>query len=365
MSMKERVSIITVTYNVADTIEQTINSVINQSYDDIEYIVVDGMSTDGTWEKICKYKEKINILLHEKDKGLYDAMNKGIARATGDIIGIVNGDDWYERDAIENVVKNMQDNGDILYARMNIIDSDGNIQMISKPDKIENIWYRMIPHPTVFVRKKVYDTYGAFKLDYPIVADYEMIFRFYLAGVKFKYIDQVITNFRRGGLTTKKSIACAREVREISMMYLEKCPEKERCLQNINNNYNRAMISAACEQNNEYFKGMLDLLFHGKTDNILIFGAGVWGRKCAEKLRQCNIVCQYFIDNSPKKQAAEIDGIKVIAPERLGDMECNIIIALADGYDEISEQLNNIHNPRLQWIRLFDLYDENQGDKDS
>ena len=125
------------------------------------------------------------------------------------------------------------------------------------------------------------------------------------------------------------------------------------------------MISAACEQNNEYFKGMLDLLLHGKTDNILIFGAGVWGRKCAEKLRQCNIVCQYFIDNSPKKQAAEIDGIKVIAPERLGDMECNIIIALADGYDEISEQLNNIHNPRLQWIRLFDLYDENQGDKDS
>lgn len=353
-----KVSIITVTYNAVNTIEQTINSVLNQIYDNIEYIIVDGMSTDGTWEKICKYKDRISVLVHEKDKGLYDAMNKGIAQATGDIIGIVNGDDWYERDALVNVVSNFQDDTDILYARMNIIGYDGTVQMISSPDKIDDIWYCMIPHPTVFVRKRIYDKYGTFDLNYPIVADYEMIFRFYLAGAKFKYIDKVVTNFRRGGLTTKRQFACAKEVKEISMLYFDRCPEKDKYLQLINNAYNRAKLIATDEQNNERFKKMLDLMFTCEVDNVCIFGAGAWGKKCAEKLKKCNILCNYFIDNNLSKIGTIIDDIEVISVEQLKKMECNIIIALADGYDDISDQLNKIGNPKLHWIRMFDLYED-------
>ena len=96
MRNEMKVSIITVTYNVIETIEQTINSVLNQSYENIEYIIVDGMSTDGTWEKICQYKNRINSLVHEQDRGLYDALNKGILLATGEIVGIINGDDAIE-----------------------------------------------------------------------------------------------------------------------------------------------------------------------------------------------------------------------------------------------------------------------------
>lgn len=357
---KIKVSIITVTYNVANTIEQTINSVLNQTYDNIEYIVVDGMSTDGTWKKICKYKDRISVLVHEKDKGLYDAMNKGITRATGDIVGIINGDDWYEEDAVETVVNFFCDSIDILYAKMNIIGSNGNVSQISRYDDIDDIWYKMIPHPTVFIRKCIYDKYGTFNLNYPIVADYEMIFRFYLSGAKFKYIDKVITNFRRGGLTTKKQLACAKEVKKISMLYFDRCPENDKYLKLINDSYNRAKLTAAYEQTNKSFKKMVDLLFYCKVERVCIFGAGTWGKRCAEKLKQCNIRCNYFVDNNPNKAGTMLDDIEIISPERLKNMECNIIIALASGYDEIDNQLKEIGNPKLNWIRMFDLYEESQ-----
>lgn len=358
-----KVSIITVTYNAADTIEQTLNSVLAQSYGNVEYIVVDGMSTDGTWEKICKYKDRISVLIHEEDAGLYDAMNKGITRATGDIIGIVNGDDWYEKDALVNVVSNFQEDTDILYARMNIIGYDGKVQRISLPDKIDDIWYRMIPHPTVFVRKSIYDKYGAFDLKYHIAADYEMIFRFYLSGARFRYIDKVITNFRRGGLTTKRQLDCAKEVREISLLHIDECPEKDKYRSLIGNAYNRVKLAASYEQSSKNFKKMLNLLFGHKSDILCVFGAGGWGKKCAEKLKQCNLFCNYFVDNNSDKWGNLIDNIKVLSPEQLKKMECNIIIALADGYDEIEQQLAKMENPKLHWIRMFDLYEEiSEGD---
>ena len=302
-----------------------INSVLNQTYNNIEYIIVDGMSTDGTWQKICMYKDKISVLIHEKDNGLYDAMNKGISQATGDIIGIVNGDDWYEPNAVQTIVQNIENNIDIYYARMNIIDNDGNVLMVSLPDQIDDIWYRMIPHPTVFVRKSVYEKYGAFDLNYSIVADYEMIFRFYLLGVKFRYIDRVITNFRQGGLTTKRQLACAQEVKKVSMKYLDRSPDakREEYLQLIKNNYNCTKLLLAYQQDNTKFKEML---------------------------------CRIF--NNTDRQGLIIDGLEVLSPSCLKEMECNIIIAVTNGYREIEKQLSVIHNDKLKWIRMFDLYDE-------
>lgn len=149
-----KVSVITVTYNTTETIEQTITSVLEQSYKNIEYIIVDGMSTDGTWEKICKYKDQIHKIIHEKDKGLYDAMNKGISLATGDIIGIINGDDWYETDSVENVVNAFHKNIDVIYGNMRMIGCEGIAEQICDYVDIRDIWYSMIPHPTVFVRKR-------------------------------------------------------------------------------------------------------------------------------------------------------------------------------------------------------------------
>ncbi|MBP3602572.1 MAG: glycosyltransferase [Lachnospiraceae bacterium] len=351
-----KVSIITVTFNVVNTIEQTINSVLNQTYDNIEYIMVDGMSTDGTWEKICKYKNRISVLIHEKDNGLYDAMNKGIAQATGDIIGIVNGDDWYERDTLVTIVNNFQDDTDIIYARMNIIGYDGAVQMISLPDKIDDIWYRMIPHPTVFVRKCIYDKYGTFNLNYPIVADYEMIFRFYLAGVKFKYIDKVLTNFRRGGLTTKRQIECVEEVKKVSLSYIDKCPEPEKYIKLINRAYNSALLKSIYAQEDIIVKEALESEI--LNDNLCIFGAGKIGQKFVKKINRCGIKIVFIIDNDISKKDTYIDEIKVDTPNILEKWKGSILIAAID-YSDILDQLVKIGNKNMHIIDISKLYKRN------
>jgi glycosyltransferase involved in cell wall biosynthesis len=358
MSDEMKVSIITVTYNAAETIEQTISCVLEQSYKNIEYIVVDGISTDGTWEKICKYKNQIHKVIHEKDKGLYDAMNKGIALATGDIVGIINGDDWYETDTVENVVKAFCDNVDVIYGNMRLIGDNGCADQICDYVDIRDIWYSMIPHPTVFVRKHIYNEYGIFDLDYLIASDYELILRFYIKGVRFQYINKVLANFRHGGLTTGKWFECAREVKKVSMTYIDKCPEKDKYKKNIIESYNNALMRAAYEQRDEIFKENLDKAFIYKNNTLCIFGSGIWGERCARKLKRCGVQRYYFIDNDIRKQGKQIDEHEVLSPDRLQEMECNIIIAVSERYDEISRQLAELGNHQMQWIGMFDLYKE-------
>lgn len=358
MKNEMKVSIITVTYNAAETIEKTITSVLVQSYKNIEYIIVDGISTDGTWEKICKYKNQIHKIIHERDNGLYDAMNKGISLATGDIIGIINGDDWYETDAVENVVNAFRNNVDVIYGDMRVIgDNDSTGQICDYVD-MSDIWYSMIPHPTVFVKKHIYNKFGKFNLNYPIGSDYELILRFYTKGVRFQYINKVLANFRRGGLTTEKWFECAREVKEVSMTYTDQCPEKDKYLTSIAERYNSALMRAAYEQSDEIFKVNLDKAFIHKDNILCIFGSGIWGRRCAEKLKRCGIQRYCYIDNDIRKQGKQIDGYEILSPDKLQEMECNIIIAVSDRYDDISRQLTRIGNHQMQWIGLFDLYKE-------
>lgn len=357
MKSLEKVSIITVTFNAVDTIEQTIESVLGQTYNNIEYIIVDGMSTDGTFEKICKYKNKISKIMHEFDNGLYDAMNKGISCATGQVIGIINGDDWLEKDAVANVVNALDDSADILYGKINRCRYDGSIKG-SETVKIDDIWYRMIPHPAVFVKKKIYDLYGTFNLSYSLSGDYELILRFYNEGVRFKYLDKILANFREGGLSTRRRIDGVKEAKKIWMQYSDKCPNKSKYLQLINDSYNCAKMAEVYEQSNEKFKIRLNSLFYEDIENVIVFGAGVWGRRCAEKLRGCNISCSYFADNNSEKQGTRIDNIEVISPERLLNMKCSVIIALGAGYDEICEQLKKMKNSNLKWIKMFDLYED-------
>lgn len=352
-----KVSIITVTFNAADTIEQTIESVLEQTYNNIEYIIVDGMSTDGTFEKICKYKNRVAKIVHESDNGLYDAMNKGISCATGQIIGIINGDDWFEKDAVANVIDALDDSTDILYGKINICGCDGKIESANAV-KIDDIWYRMIPHPAVFVRKKIYDLYGTFNLSYLLSGDYELMLRFYTEGVRFKHLDKILANFRKGGLSTKRRIEGIQEAKRIWIRYSDKCPDRNKYWKLINDSYNCAKMAEVYEQNNETFRIRLSYWFHKKIDDVIVFGAGVWGRRCVEKLRSCNISCNYFVDNNSEKQGTIIDNIEVICPERLLDMKCNIIIALGTGCDEVCDQLKKMANPNLKWIRMFDLYEE-------
>jgi len=204
-------SIITVVLNGKDTIEDTIKSVLGQGYQNIEYIIIDGGSTDGTLKIIESYKDKISKFVSEKDKGIYDGMNKGISLADGDIIGILNADDFYtSNNVIETVVKEIEEKkadvcwGDLVYVDKNNTDKIIRYWKSSeyKEGKFKKGW--MPPHPTFFVKKWVYEKYGIFNLDFSISADYELMLRF-LEKYKIKtcYIPQILVKMRTGGQSNK------------------------------------------------------------------------------------------------------------------------------------------------------------------
>ena len=205
------ISIITVVLNRKDTIECAIKSVLGQSYENIEYIIIDGGSTDGTLEIIKNYKDKIAKFVSGKDKGIFDAMNKGIKMASGDIVGLLNADDFYTtNNVIEKVVKTFQKKnidclwGDLVYVGKNNTDKVIRYWKFSEREegKFKKGW--MPPHPTFFVKKEIYEKYGIFNLDFPISADYEIMLRF-LEKYKISscYLPQIFVKMRIGGQSNR------------------------------------------------------------------------------------------------------------------------------------------------------------------
>lgn len=203
-----KVSIITVSYNAVQTIEETIQSVICQTYPNIEYIIIDGGSTDGTVEIIKKYKDKIAYWVSEPDNGIYNAMNKGIQMATGDLIGIINSDDWYEADAVESVVEQYQKSNGmcILSGNMNLTRRNKNFIRVQHNKDVSSCICDLMPinHPATFVPKCIYEKIGLFDTKFKLSADYDFIFRAFISGITFIFVDKVIVNMRLGGATNGK-----------------------------------------------------------------------------------------------------------------------------------------------------------------
>lgn len=206
-----KVSIITVVYNGAATIADTVRSVATQSYRDIEYIVVDGASTDGTLSILRGFREHITTLVSEPDRGIYDAMNKGIALATGDIIGFLNSDDMYVDDAaIADVANCFRDPGvDACYADLVYVDPNDLNRVLRYWRSREyvhglfrNGW--MPAHPTFFVRRGIYQRLGGFDLDYRLQSDFELTMRFlHVHRIRTMYLPRVLVKMRLGGVTNR------------------------------------------------------------------------------------------------------------------------------------------------------------------
>jgi glycosyltransferase involved in cell wall biosynthesis len=205
-----KISIITVCYNSAKTIAETIQSVLSQDYPNIEYIVVDGVSTDGTQDIVKSYGSKISKFVSEPDKGLYDAMNKGIGFATGDIIGIINSDDIYaDNQVFSRVVTAVTEKnvdvvyGDLFYFKSGFPDTPlryyrGGVFSLSRVS-----FGLMPPHPTFFIKRSVYEKFGRFDTTYTLSADFDLILRFLgLHKVRFEYIPQILVKMRTGGKST-------------------------------------------------------------------------------------------------------------------------------------------------------------------
>jgi glycosyltransferase involved in cell wall biosynthesis len=203
-----RISIITVVFNSEKTFAKTINSILNQSKPVYEYIIIDGNSTDTTLEiansfiPLFKKKGIIYKIFSEQDHGIYDAMNKGILKVTGDWIGIINADDFYEIKTIaliQNFLKN-ETQTELIHGNINIIKN--NSSSIHKPDIDLKILYNSmsIYHPSIFIKKTIYDTHGLYSLDYKLSSDWELVLRFYDKNVKFQYLNKTLANFTNGGI---------------------------------------------------------------------------------------------------------------------------------------------------------------------
>lgn len=206
----KKVSIITVSFNSAETIRDTIESVLSQDYPNIEYIIVDGKSKDCTLDIIRGYESQIDIIISEPDSGIYDAMNKGIRMATGEVVGILNSDDFYSNSkAISLSMERMEVAGtDSIYGDLVIVDSDDKNRILRyydsstfRPSRFRYGW--MPAHPTFMAKRQLYERWGGFSLDYRIAADFEMMVRLlYKAGASYAHLPAVVVKMRTGGVST-------------------------------------------------------------------------------------------------------------------------------------------------------------------
>ena len=206
-----RVSIITISLNNVNEIEQTVQSVIGQDYKDIEYIIIDGASTDGTLDILNNFATFFSKLISEPDKGIFDAINKGIYAASGEIIGLVHaGDMLFNTGVISNIVKSFENSGaDIVYGNTVLVDPV-SIDVVKRvceggnfiPERFLRGW--MPSHSSVFIKKELFQKYGYYRLDMNIAADYELLLRFmYKYRLKSYYYPGLVTIFRVGGISNR------------------------------------------------------------------------------------------------------------------------------------------------------------------
>jgi len=212
----KKLSIITIVYNGEKYIKSTIESVIHQNYPNIEYIIIDGGSSDQTLNIINTFQKTAYLkLISEKDKGISDAFNKGLKLATGDVVGLINADDWYESGAFMSVMKEMDNpSTDIVYGDMRYHTNQN--QTFIKEGKHERLKYEMtVNHPTVFVKRRCYVETGYFNLNYKCAMDYDLMLRFLKNNYSFKHLPIIISNMRLEGLSDQRWMMGIKEVRDI------------------------------------------------------------------------------------------------------------------------------------------------------
>ena len=225
-----KISIITVVYNNEDTIAECIESVLSQTYQNIEYIIIDGNSTDGTKEKIKPYLERIDYFSSEPDSGIFDAYNKGITRATGDIVGVLNSDDFfYSEKTIEKIVKAFEVSGSDLVYGKGVFVSKENPEVVkriypSNRFKNSHLLFGWIPlHPTIYVKRKIYEEYGLYNKNYSIAGDYDISLRWFKnEQIEKFFLKDWIVKMRLGGKSTTLALQKKKSSEDIKIIKYHK-----------------------------------------------------------------------------------------------------------------------------------------------
>ena len=203
--MQPKISIVTITFNSESTVEDTIKSIVSQDYPNLEYIIIDGGSKDGTLEIVDRYRDRIAKVVSEPDEGISDAFNKGIKNATGDVVGIINSDDNLLPGALSAVAAAYEEGVGVYRGNIYVWDSESNTKILAYPSMkfpLRTFKKRIVCHQSTFVAKSVYEKYGCFKTHFKFMMDVDLLVRLYEAGVRFKYIPAELAMFRLGGVTS-------------------------------------------------------------------------------------------------------------------------------------------------------------------
>lgn len=348
-------SVITVVLNCVQTIEKTIKSVVNQEIEGIEYIVIDGGSTDGTLDIIKKYSDRIAYWVSEPDKGIYDAMNKGIMRATGEWVSFINANDWYEQDIFSRLASYMKEGSfDLLYGKVNkFFDNkrDGYIGIYQKTNQEEIHGENLYCHQGLFIKRTMFDLIGLYDCKYKILADYDWILKAHNAGENPQFIDIDVANFTMGGISCSDS-------------------SKKECRDIIVKNYANHHMTKDVErkvgkQAFDYFHVYDNSVFEGcaeQNKHFYIWGTGVYGKKCNDVLQTLKYDVRGFIDTNCSrelyldKKVVKPDGL-LKDEEFMKDKNALICVATEKYEDEIISSLNKFGVSKDRYISIGDLFE--------
>ncbi|MGG1518920.1 glycosyltransferase family 2 protein [Paenibacillus oryzisoli] len=349
-----KISIITATYNSEKYVERTIRSVIEQTYSEIEFIIIDGYSKDRTVDIVNNYKENVDIFVSEPDEGIYDAFNKGIVHATGDIIYFLNSDDYLVSSTIiEDVMNSFDDDISLVY---------GNVQMIYEDKQAPRLYGREFtlddfskgyapPHQAVFARKWLFDTYGLFNKNHRVVGDFERSAYFFKYELeRTKYINKVIAAFHVGGISSNYT------TRVIGMLEKEKVIKDlfqvERTLAEVEIR-NNALYRHWLEKLLLEKKGITNCL-HNACKRVAIFGSLQTADYLIQDLFLEGFEVPFIIDNFHESSIYKFD-IPIIKEielqQRLQQIDCIIVSLESSTGSEITSSLKEKfgHQVKVLW----------------
>ncbi len=315
-----RISIITVCFNSEAAIERAIQSVIAQKYDELEYIVIDGNSSDGTCEIIRKYEPYISYWISEPDQGIYDAMNKGIAVATGQVIAFLNSDDWYQENTLCLVRRYFENNdvdlvsGNIYFYENGEVTTEDIVRPATMDDCFEEIG---MPHPALFARADLFRKHGVFDLKYKIAADYDWMLRVCLGGARVLWVDDYFTYFSCGGMSTAGKYQAAVEQMKSAFSHMERTDRgylQERLEAYYKQKLHLARRNIHYIQNMDHLGARLNALYP-RGGRFYIWGTGKRGRQCLELLDIAEVSVAGFLDSYA--DSSEFMGYKIIEPKEL------------------------------------------------
>lgn len=351
-------SVITVCFNAAKTIEKTIMSVLNQGYRDLEYIIIDGNSTDGTQNIIRRYETKIDKWVSEPDRGIYDAMNKGVRLATGDVFAFLNADDWYEDHIISKINQYFErEEIDIVAGSEYFIIDEKPVAIISSKYDLDKPYLsNTCNQPSLFIKKKVFDLIGGFNAELKYAADYEFVVRAWKNKVTVLTINDICTNFRADGVSNSEALYLSRrESHEVAQ-----CLLGEEYSADIHNLYSVKMEKVFYEDifwNNiknlsiNWIKGCI------ADTGYYIWGSGMQGGMCLTVFERLGVSIEGIVDNSKNKQGKTVGEYRILAPADL-KKGIKICIATREHDAQVERQLLEMGYQKEDYIIFSDIVRE-------